>query len=117
MIKTSLHLCLLLLFTCSACEKRNLKNAEKSLMGSWEVQAIYSTYGNKTDLGIQTNEEFIEEGSLGQFMFKDESVSYNFTRLDTLLLLVMKLVMPKKMLLKLACFMKLKLPELTLLLN
>lgn len=75
---------LLLLLTLSACQKKQVKNAEKSLQGSWDVHTIYSFYGTKTDLSTQTNQEFNEEGELGQFVFDDEKVTYRFTRLDTL---------------------------------
>lgn len=75
---------LLLLLTLSACQKKQVKNAEKSLQGSWDVHTIYSTYGTKTALGTQTNQEFNEAGELGQFVFDDEKVAYRFTRLDTL---------------------------------
>jgi len=84
MIKNLLHIGLLLLLTFPACKKQNLKNAEKSLQGSWAVEAINSSYGIKTDLGTQTNQEFNEEGELGQFFFEDKTVEYRFTRLDTL---------------------------------
>jgi len=84
MIKYTLYLAILLLVTLTACEKRNLKNAEKSLQGTWEVQTIHSTYGIKTALGTQTDKEYNEEGELGQFIFDDEMVEYRFTRLDTI---------------------------------
>jgi len=72
----------LLIFT--SCEKQNLKRAEKSLDGSWRVIKTYSAYGEKMELGTQTDEEFTEEGDLGSFTFNDASVDYNYTRLDTL---------------------------------
>jgi len=84
MVKNALYTWVVLLILFTGCEKRNLKNAEKSLIGNWEVQTIHSTYGTKTDLGTQTNQEYNEEGKLGQFIFDDKLVDYRFTRLDTL---------------------------------
>jgi len=76
--------CLALLFTFSACEKQNIKRAEKSLDGTWLVTKIYSAYGEKMEFGTQTNEEFTEEGDLGTFTFSNASVDFKYTRLDTL---------------------------------
>ncbi len=84
MVNNTIKIGLMLLVIFTACQKRNLKHAEKSLEGSWAVQSIYSAYGQNTNLGIQTNEEFNEDGPLGQFNFDKEMVTYRFTRLDTL---------------------------------
>jgi len=74
---------IILLITFTACKKQNLNRAEKSLNGTWEVNKIYSAYGERMDLGTQTNEEITEEGDLGKFIFNETSVDYNYTRLDT----------------------------------
>lgn len=76
--------CLLLLLSFSTCQKQNLNRAEKSLEGTWKVTKIYTAYGEKKELGTQTNEEFTEEGNLGVFTFGETEVDYSYTRLDTL---------------------------------
>jgi len=83
MFKNVLY-CGLILCTISACEKQNLKRAEKSLDGTWSVVKIYSAYGQKLELGTQTTEEFTEDGNLGTFTFSEASVEYSYTRMDTL---------------------------------
>lgn len=72
-----------LLLILTACEKQNLKRAEKSLIGTWQVNKIYSAYGERMELGTQTNEEITEEDELGIFIFNEKTVDYNYTRLDT----------------------------------
>jgi len=83
-MRRSLLILSILLFVFSACEKQNIKRAEKSLAGNWTVTKIYTAYGEKMELGTQTNKEFTEEGDLGTFAFNKSTVDYNYTRLDTL---------------------------------
>lgn len=70
------------LFVLSACQKQNLRNAEESLAGTWNVTEIYSE--QKNNLGINGDGRFWESGDLGVFTFSDNTVNYSYTRLDTL---------------------------------
>jgi len=84
MAKALFKLSMFCLIMFTSCEKQNIKNAEKSLTGSWKVHTIHTMLGNRTELGIQTAQSFTNEGELGQFIFNDEILNYTFTRLDTL---------------------------------
>jgi len=67
-----------------ACAKQNLRNAEKSLTGNWVVTEIYSAEGERLAGGISIDNEETETGELGEFIFSEDDVTYNFTRLDSL---------------------------------
>lgn len=67
-----------------ACAKQNLRNAEKSLKGNWTVTEIYSADGERLTGGIDIQNEQTETGELGEFVFTENEVDYNFTRLDSL---------------------------------
>ncbi|MEN0050194.1 MAG: hypothetical protein AAF806_24225 [Bacteroidota bacterium] len=83
MEKSSLIL-LFLALTFFACEKANLNAGEASLEGTWNVNSIFSAYGERTELGINVEESIQEEGNLGAFNFSETTVDASYTRLDTL---------------------------------
>ena len=63
-----------------ACQKQNLNSANNSLIGNWQVVEIYNAIGEKTDSGTSTTESFSEEGDLGNFVFNENTVAYNYTK-------------------------------------
>lgn len=71
---------LLLLFSLaflSACTQDEIQ-AEKSMLGIWNVTEIRSIYG------FASSEIITEQGSLGFFHFEEDLVDFSFTRNDTL---------------------------------
>lgn len=65
----------------SSCQKQNLKNANNSLEGTWEVAEVFSD--QKDGSGIHGDGRHWENGELGIFTFTENNVTYSFTRLDS----------------------------------
>ena len=70
--------------TLGACQKANLRAGETSLQGDWRVTEIISISGERLASGIVNSTDSIEMGTLGNFRFSEEEVSYTYTRLDSL---------------------------------
>ena len=66
-----------------SCRKDD-EQAEKSIVGIWDVVQIKSIYGTFTGTGFSPTETVEEEGDFGVFSFGVDSVDYSFTRNDTL---------------------------------
>lgn len=75
-----LKITFLALLSLSSCKDEDLVQGKNSLNGSWQVTAIESIYGN----GSNDSDFVSEEGNLGQFIFGNDSVYFEFTRNDTL---------------------------------
>jgi hypothetical protein len=77
-------LLLLLISLCFvSCEKDDIQ-AQNSILGSWNVVEITSLYANFSDNGFTPIETISEQGQLGSFNFEEDSVTFTFTRNDTL---------------------------------
>ncbi len=67
----------------SACNRNEIQ-ATDSLEGEWIITAITSYYGDFSNNGFSPIETVEESGQLGSMSFGEDSVSYEFTRNDTL---------------------------------
>ena len=66
------------LLLCFSCKKAKFKKAENSLEGNWNVESAYIAYGQRMDLGTQTDSSFTEE-NVGSFEFEeDKTGNHNF---------------------------------------
>ncbi|MEL6698532.1 MAG: hypothetical protein AAFP89_19960 [Bacteroidota bacterium] len=70
-------------FLLTSCNRDEIQ-AQKSLVGSWDVTAITSIYMTPPGMGNNPRDKVNEEGSLGTFEFTEDSVHFSFTRNDTL---------------------------------
>ncbi len=70
-------------FLLTSCNRDEIQ-AQKSLVGTWEVTAITSIYILPPGIGNNPRDKVNEEGSLGTFEFTEDSVHFSFTRNDTL---------------------------------
>jgi|GEM_PF-832205 hypothetical protein len=68
-----------LLISCNKDERQ----AKNSIEGMWEVTAITTTKGQINNAFFVETSTETETGQLGTFDFLDETVNYNFTRIDT----------------------------------
>ncbi len=80
---TFAFLTLILSLALTSCQKPVVK-AQKSLEGEWDVVGIISTYGEVVTNGFISSYDVQETGALGEFNFQENTVTYSFTRNDTL---------------------------------
>jgi len=81
-----LTLLLLIISLCFvSCRKVDMQEAKNSITGNWNVVEIRSLYAEFTNNGFHDPIETIsEQGQLGNFNFEEDSVTFTFTRNDTL---------------------------------
>jgi hypothetical protein len=78
-------LLLLLISLCFvSCQKYDLQEAKNSITGNWSVVEITSFYAEFNGNGARPIETISEQGQLGNFNFEEDSVTFTFTRNDTL---------------------------------
>ena len=75
--------CLLLATLFVGCRRDEIQ-AEKSLLGAWDVSTIFSQYGEFSNNVFDPTESVRDSGQLGSFTFTEAAVAYEFTRNDTL---------------------------------
>jgi hypothetical protein len=77
---------LLLIISLSfvSCKKYDLQEAKNSIIGNWSVVDITSFYATFSGNGSRPIETISEQGQLGNFNFEEDSVTFTFTRNDTL---------------------------------
>ena len=74
---------LLIGLTLASCNRDEIQ-AQKSLVGSWDVTAITSIYIPPPGVRNDPSDRVDEAGALGTFEFTEDSVYFSFTRNDTL---------------------------------
>ncbi len=68
-----------------SCSGDNKTEAEKSLIGEWSVDQIYSAYGQRVDLGTIIEFDTTEIATEGSYVFREDgTASFYYSRLDTL---------------------------------
>lgn len=82
-LKVFTLLLLAISFCFASCEKDDIQ-ARNSIMGSWNVVDITSFYATFSGNGANPIETISEQGQLGNFNFEEDSVTFTFTRNDTL---------------------------------
>ncbi|KQC30532.1 hypothetical protein [Flagellimonas eckloniae] len=70
----------LLFLSCS----KDLEQGRESLIGTWKVTYIKSSYGEFFTNGAGSTEVLEEDGDLGTFIFNETTVDFDFVRNDTL---------------------------------
>ena len=75
---------ILAIFSLSSCTG-DLKQAEKSLVGNWEVYEIQSQYGdfviqNGVVTSVVETENKTDKGNLGTFVFNENRLKFDFKR-------------------------------------
>lgn len=81
--KFPLLLLILISLVYISCKKDDIQ-AQNSMVGDWNVVEINSFYGEFTATGSRPIETIVEQGQLGTFNFDQDSVTFTFTRNDTL---------------------------------
>ncbi len=76
-------LLLVLVALLPSCTK-DIVHAERSVRGAWKLTFVESFYGTFTETSFNADESVEETGDLGTFVFTADSVTFDYTRNDTL---------------------------------
>lgn len=81
-----IHLLLVSILIFSSCEKRDNRQAEKSIEGIWNVTELRVSEGERSEFGLSINSEQVLTENLEVFHFSDENVTWTYEPGDTIII-------------------------------